>query len=595
MTGGIPYTSYFSFSFPYMKHLHKNMVSRMDLMFASLLSLSMLITLPVSVTGQTRPSMEQVSIEKKIIEGKKFALLGDLDKAETIFKSILADDPQNSTAFYELSRTCAATDRNSEALDYIRKAIRIEPDNEWFLLMEADIHEKNNDVFSAMDVYDRLITLRPSRSHYYEMLISFCRRTGEKERLLVTLDKYEKLIGINEAITRHRFETLDGMGRTEEALACIHRLTEIFPNNIEYKYLAASYCKTKGMDDRALTYYRQIIAIDPGDSRARLALAGTEKKEGNTTGYLQSITPIISNPALSIDVKLQELIPYVLEFTEKKDPGLGDALTDVAQKLVKAHPTEAKAYAIQGDIYAFREKKEAAVAAYLRAIQLNDGVYTVWEQLITLLNETYQFEEVVSQANRAIDIFPNQAYLYYASGYASYKLRQFADAIDMLSQALVMTGKNIPQKISVYNVLGLVYNELGQPDKSIEAFETALSLNPRSAETISQYSLVLSRRIEQSDKAIEMAERILADGNQSAKVHQWIAEVFYNQKKYAKANQSIQIALAKGADAEGYNLAGDILVALGDTDKALEMWQTAINKGLPDDSLKKKLADHKTQ
>jgi tetratricopeptide (TPR) repeat protein len=171
---------------------------------------------------------------------------------------------------------------------------------------------------------------------------------------------------------------------------------------------------------------------------------------------------------------------------------------------------------------------------------------------------TYNYDDVVTQSNAAIDIFPNQAYLYYASGYGLYKKKKFNDALDLLNQALIMTGKNINQKISVYNVLGMVYDELGEADKSVEAFETSLNINPRSPETLSQYALVLSRRIEQSDKAISMAEKVLADGNQSATVQQWIAEVFYNQKKYDKAKQCIDVSIHAGTDPYGYNLAGDI-------------------------------------
>jgi hypothetical protein len=53
-----------------------------------------------------------------------------------------------------------------------------------------------------------------------------------------------------------------------------------FPTNIEYKYLVASYCKTKGMDDKALIYYKEILELDPSDSRARLALAGVKNRMG---------------------------------------------------------------------------------------------------------------------------------------------------------------------------------------------------------------------------------------------------------------------------------------------------------------------------
>src|SRR5690349_8238180 len=178
--------------------------------------------------AQTRPTSEQVAIEKKLIEGEKYTFLGEWEKAEPIFRSILEEDVQNSAACYQLSRTLLATGKSTDALSYIRKAIRIEPDNEWYLIMEGDIHEKIGDLHSMMDVYDRLIALQPKKPQYYEMQISLCKRTGSPLRLLATLDKYESLFGISESITRNRFETLDALDRKEEAMQAIHRLTEVY-------------------------------------------------------------------------------------------------------------------------------------------------------------------------------------------------------------------------------------------------------------------------------------------------------------------------------------------------------------------------------
>ena len=160
---------------------------------------------PVASGQKIRPSLQQVTIEQKLIDGKKYALLGDWEKAENIYRTILEEDPQNSAACYELSRTLAAAGKFSEALTFVRKAIRLEPDNEWYLLMEADIHEKTSDLYSAMDVYDRLISLKPDRPHYYAMLINFCKKTGERERLLNVLDQYETLTGVTESIKMKRF------------------------------------------------------------------------------------------------------------------------------------------------------------------------------------------------------------------------------------------------------------------------------------------------------------------------------------------------------------------------------------------------------
>jgi hypothetical protein len=109
---------------------------------------------------------------------------------------------------------------------------------------------------------------------------------------------------------------------------------------------------------KALIYYQQILALDPNDSRARLALAGTQKDDGNNVSYLKSISPIMRNSSLSIDVKLQELIPYVMELSDTKNTELGNALLDLIEQLIAAHPAEAKAYSIKGDVLAILDQKK---------------------------------------------------------------------------------------------------------------------------------------------------------------------------------------------------------------------------------------------
>jgi tetratricopeptide (TPR) repeat protein len=485
--------------------------------------------------------------------------------------------------------------KDSEALTYIQKAIRIDPDNEWYLLMEADIHEKTGDLFATMEIYDRLIALRPDKGYFYEMQISFCKKTGEQERLLKLLDKYEELRGVNEAITRTRFETLDAMGRKAEALAALNELTEAFPFNVDYKFLTASYAIKSGQEEKATKYYNDILVIDPENSRAKLALASTEKQEGDDIGYLQSITPVITNPAVDIDLKLRELIPYVVDLSTSRDPVMGQTLLALIQQLVKTHPKEAKSYAIQGDVLSIMGHEKEAIESYKQSTALNGSVYAVWEQQLALLMTTRSYDELIQQSQLAMDNFPNQAYLYYAAGFGMYKKEQYNKALEMLNEALIMTGRNAVQKISVYNILGLVYDELGDLEKSSLAFETALSIDPKSAETLAHYSLMLSRRISASEKALDMTQKVINQGKQPPMIHEILAQVFYNQKKYKEAYTSIQEVLAADPHGDAYNLAGDILYKQGNTEEALKMWQLALENGSMDSQLRNKIATNKSQ
>jgi tetratricopeptide (TPR) repeat protein len=562
--------------------------------YALIIPASLLLCSP-DMFAQTRPTAQQVTIEKKLIDGKKYILLGDWEKAEALFRAILEEDVQNSAACYELSRTLAATGKYSDAISFIHKAIRIEPDNEWYLLMEADIREKSGDLFATMEVYDRLIKLRPNKAHYYEMQISLCKKTGDRDRLLKVLDQYEGVRGLTESITRTRFETLDAMGRIDDALAALDKLTKVYPSNLEYKFLAASYAKKSGRADTANQYYRDVLVLDPQNSRAKLATASSEKQAGDDVGYLQSITPVMSNPAFDIDIKIKELIPYVIDLSEKQDTAIGKALLNLTGQLVKTHPKEAKSFAIHGDVLSILGERTAAIEAYKQSTALNSSVYAVWEQLLSLLMKERAYDELIRQAEIAMVTFPNQAYIYYAAGFGYYKKERFDPAREILNEALVMTGRNTGQKINVYNVLGLVYDELADMDKSSVAFESALALDPKHPETLAYYSLMLSQRISQSEKAISMTEKALSQPGLSPEIQEVLARVLYNQKKYKEAYGVVEEVIKTDPHGDTYNLAGDILIRQGNTEEALAMWQKALAEGCMDPDLKRKISDPKAQ
>lgn len=541
------------------------------------------------IAQQERPSAKELSIEKRLIDGKKYILLADWEKAEAMFRAILDEDVQNAAACYELSRTLAATGRHDEALTFIRKAARIEPDNEWYLLMEADIHERRGDIHATMEMYEKLMQLKPDKSHYYEVQIDFGKRIGDHERVLRVLDVYEANFGISPSSARTRFEVLDGLGRSQEALSTLTRLAALFPFNLDYKFLAASYARQSGQEETAQKLYREILDVEPENSRAKLALAGTEKSTGDDATYLNSVLPVMSNPALEPGLKFEELVPYMMRYAENRDAALGDALLKVCRELVRVHPQDARSHAILGDVLSIRGEYAEAISSYETSTSIRGNVYAVWEQLLHLLIAERDYDALLQQAKQAQDYFPNQAFLFYAAGYAECGKRNFDAALEWLNEALVMTGRNTGQKISILNRIGLVYDALGDLEKSSYAFETALALDPKRAETLVCYSLSLSRRISQSEKAMSMTERVLQLSDVPEELQETLAETLYFQRKYPQALESIQMVLKAHPNRDAFNLAGDILLKLEKVGEAVDMWEKAIAFGGNEQEIRSKI------
>jgi tetratricopeptide (TPR) repeat protein len=151
-----------------------------------------------------------------------------------------------------------------------------------------------------------------------------------------------------------------------------------------------------------------------------------------------------------------------------------------------------------------------------------------------------------------------------------------------------MTGKNMGQKVNVLNLMAMVYDEQGDIDKSVASFESSLAIQPNNAETQAYFALSLSKRISRSDRAIAMADQIVKAGHTEGYLHRILAEVYFNQQEFNKANQSMQVALKSGTDSAGYILAGDIAIRLGNKEEAVRHWQKAMDMGSTDSQLSKR-------
>ncbi len=85
-----------------------------------------------------------------------------------------------------------------------------------------------------------------------------------------------------------------------------------------------------------------------------------------------------------------------------------------------------------------------------------------------------QFDQAVSDYNRAIALKPNLAMAYEARGNSYYKMRQFDWAITDYSRAIALT----PNNSETYGNRGNAYLALSRLDKAIADYQKALKLDP---------------------------------------------------------------------------------------------------------------------
>ncbi|MEK7255818.1 MAG: tetratricopeptide repeat protein, partial [Bacteroidota bacterium] len=406
--------------------------------------------------------------------------------------------------------------------------------------------------------------------------------------------KLEKMTGIHEETVRHKHLLYMGLGDYKKAAKEIENLIAAFPKNTAHRHTLATFYEQINDLAKAKEIYRQILNLDPGDARAAIALA-EESKGNDDQRFLTSLKPVFENPKTDIDTKIKEILPYVNRLAETGDQSLAASLLALTGILERVHPNSAKAFSVLADVLFYSGDKEKALAKYQKTLELDDNIWLVWEQVLNLLAEQKDYDQLIATAEKALDIFPNQATAFYFLGVGHNGEGKHKDALDALQQALIMASRNPRLRYDVLNETGLAYFHLKQYSQSDNAFEEALKIAGNEPLALINYSHTLAARNEKLDKAKELATHLNELAPNVPRHEAALAFVFYKMKDFKAAKDLLAKALAHGGEGDPAVLEqfGDVSFQLGNSAEAVQYWQRAVEKGGKSELLEKKVADGK--
>lgn len=553
-----------------------------------------LLTIPVFAQPDNRPSIAIVEIEGLFIEAKKEVLLENFEEALAIYQSIIKKDKTNAAAFYELAKVYEKLDKRTEAKSNAKDAFVNDKTNEWYGVYYAEFLGEDGEWRQAAEVYEAIINTNPKNVEYYYERAYLLTKAKEFNEAIRVYNALEAKAGINERSARHKHTIYHLMGKTSDAANALEDLITAFPTESQYYHVLAQYYDNQGKAGKAKEVYKRALKANPEDPVASIALAENMKAEGNEAQYLLGLKPLFNRNEVGIDIKVKELYPYINKLPNVK-PGVSEALIDLSKTMTEVHPNDAKAFAIYADILYYTGNPMEALTQYNKTLELDNSVYSVWEQVLIVNEALGRFDEVVKMSENAMDYFPNQAFIFYMNGLGYNRTGEYEDAIDALEQAMMMSGRDEVMKAKVHSELGISYFGDKDFEQSNESFETALTLDANNITVLNNYSYYLALQ----GKDLAKAEQLIKKANGLAPNQPTIQDtygfVFYKNKKYNDAEKWFKKALDNGGDMNVVILEhyGDVLFQLNRTDEAVTYWQKAKKLGSTSKKLDKKISERK--
>ena len=538
---------------------------------------------------------QKTKAEMFFYEGLRLKALGDYRTAVINFDKVIAIDPNQAAAFYELSQMYLEMKTPETAFIYALKATTLDPKNEWYLIAAAEASEKSGSYLKAEKFYQALIDLKPAHIENYFSLANMQLARKKYKEALRTYDILSKKLGVTEELAIQKEKIWLKLNKVPKALAEIQTLIDRYPKEPKYYLLLADIFVANNTPDKAFAIYQKVLQLDSNNGYAQLELAEyyrIKKQEPMAMRYLYSA---FQNPQINIDHKVSILAPY---FSVIGNQSQRKRALELASFLIVAHPAEAKAFAIYADLLYQDKQLDSAKIIYLQTIALDKSVFAVWQNLLLLQAETQDYTGLLKTSNQAIELFPNQNFVFYLNAAAKYQAKDFAAAAVAYHQALDITFDNKEMQAQIYSGLGDVYNELKQYAKSDSFYNASLDLKPDEVFVLNNYAYYLALRKEQLPKAAQMAKHANELQPNNASFEDTYAWVLFKMANYEQALIWIELALSHSETQTATLMEhyGDILYFLTKKDAALqaiEKWKVAKTLGAGSEQLSEKIKEGK--
>ncbi len=459
----------------------------------------------------------------------------DLEVAALAAQRWIELDPNRVEARQVIAAIYIRQDKVQEAFTYIDELIQTSAleDAELFPpLVGILAREKNADTVLAVTLL--IAQKNPDRAYAQYLHGMLSAQNGRAEVALEYLDRalaLEEIEGLHAA----RAKILLGLGRSDEAVASLHKAVENSPDDqalrltyarllVDIKDYEKAWIEFEKLhqaapDDAELLYTLGLLSLESqrldDAEKYMLMLVDLEQREGEAQYYLGRIYENRKQYDEAIDWYGQV---HVGEYKF-------DAQLRIADMLGLSGRTD--------------EALEH-LDAILKGSQSDGSLVRIYLTKGELLRAARRYEEAMAVFDTALGIVPGNSDLLYSRALVAEKLGR----IDILEADIKAILKTEPDNAHALNALGFTLAD--QTDRYEEAYvylKRAIEINPDDAAIIDSWG--------------------------------WI---HYRMGDYAKAITLLRTALSRFDDAEIASHLGEVLWVNGNQDEARIIWQKALNK-----------------
>ncbi|MFV0472106.1 MAG: tetratricopeptide repeat protein [Paludibacteraceae bacterium] len=546
------------------------------------------------------PESEQTKFDYYFFESFRQKNLGNYDMQMELLRTCENIDPANGAVQSELGYLYSQLDRPQLTLTAFQKAVKAAPANWWYSIQYISILSAQEKYGDAIDHTLKLKKQYPDKEQVYSILTSLYKQTGEYDKAIKELDQLEVYTGVNEYLSFQKFQLYAELGKEQKAIAEIDKLIAKYPSESRYQALKGDVLMEINQPQKAFEIYQNVLRSDPTNAFIYVSLANYYEQNSEPDKAMDAIVSALQNPNLPSDVKMEILGRYVEKLIYNNEKFA--ETENLFKILVDMYPLDEKAHMYYALFLQHQKRNDEAFSEYESVININNKNDQAWLNSLDILSKQEDTVGILKLTGEAIAQLPEIPQFYFYRSIAQYQQGDFESALKTNEEALNNIGTGNPQVISnFYAQIGDVYYKMEERQKAFENYEKALNIYPSNIFVMNNYAYYLSEEKKDLRKAEKMSAKTVELEPANSTYLDTYAWILYQQGNYSLSKFYIEKAvdnLSKSENEENaviYDHYGDILLALDNKEKALEMWQKAFDYGMKDKKTEEKINDIKNK
>jgi len=431
---------------------------------------------------------------------------GDLGRAETELRAVLATEPRYDPARLALAESLANSGRDDEAVKEFSAVLAVEEDQPRASVGLARIELRRGQDDAAAARLEELMAAHPESGAGAALLARLLERRGETDRAIaltqlsqekpdpVPTDPWlEELLGDVYDVRRlqQKVEEYLRAGQVERATPLLERMAEIDPAGFRLPLLRGRAHAQAHHDREAVAQYRLALAqggdpeeICPDLVHSLLTVGAVSEAAELMAEYYarrpDSLPLAMAYADVAIRQGNQPLARTLLEKVLQKDPALKpqnmslanilwnsgerDAAAKCLQRVAAADPKDLASRALLGEYYLGKADPIAAISPLEQANALVAPKTPAQENLLLLLTDAYlqagkaeselgRYAGAIDYYEKAIRLSPGDPNGYAGKARACVSLKQFRRAAEALEKMAALDPGNPTIHLSLGDVI----------------------------------------------------------------------------------------------------------------------------------------------